>query len=105
MILPHETQALIIIGAILGIAYLGIFPTMAQKTLNRLMAVDAVLMGLALLTVGALFAGQALRFSLILFEVNWFWFTLITYGLIEVPLFLRFAKAHGIRLDGEDRSD
>ncbi|MEO1641131.1 MAG: hypothetical protein AAFU41_17985 [Pseudomonadota bacterium] len=100
-----EGQVLIIVGAILGVAYFGIFPTLEKKTINRLMALDLGLMLLALLTVGGLFSGTGVRFNLLFTEVGWVMFTVVTYALIEIPLFLRFAKKHGIPLDAGDDQD
>lgn len=100
-----EVQILILVGAILGVAYLGIFPTLEKKTLNRMMAIDFVLTIVALTAAGALFMGTGTTFTLLFFEANWVIFTIVSFALIEIPLFLRFAKAHGIRLDGSDQDD
>ncbi len=97
-----EVQILILVGVILGVAYLGIFPSMEQKTLNRMMAVDMILSTIALTVAGALFWGTDIRFNLLLFDTNWFIFTIVSFALIEVPLFLQFAKVHGIKLNGDD---
>lgn len=97
-----EVQILILVGVILGVAYLGIFPSMDEKTLNRMMAVDIVLSAIALTVAGALFWGTGIRFNLLLFDTNWFIFTIVSFAVIEVPLFLQFAKAHGIKLNGDD---
>lgn len=102
MILSPEVQVLILVGIILAVAYLGIFPTLREKTLNRLMVIDLALSVLALSVAGAWFWGTGVRFSLLVFETNWAVFTVVSYGVIEIPLFLAFAKAHGIRLDGRD---
>lgn len=97
-----EVQILILVGVILAVAYLGIFPTLENKTINRLMAIDFVLFALALTVAGALFWGTGTRFNLLLFETNWAIFTSVCFAIIEIPLFLQFAKAYGIKLDGDD---
>lgn len=102
MVVSPEAQILILVGLILAVAYLGIFPTLVEKTLNRLMLIDLGLNVLALVVAGAWFWGTGVQFTLLFFETNWAVFTIVTYALIEIPLFLRFAKAHGIRLDGRD---
>jgi len=102
MILSPEAQILILVGIILALAYLGIFPTLREKTLNRLMAIDLALSVLAVSIAGAWFWGTGVPFTLLLYETNWAIFTVVSYGVIEIPLFLAFAKAHGIRLDGSD---
>jgi hypothetical protein len=93
-----ETQILILNGVILGVAYLGIYPSLKEKTLNRIMAIDLVLTVIALVVAGALFWGSGQAFALLFFETNWSVFTLVTLFVIEAPLFFSFAKRHGINL-------
>lgn len=102
MILSPEARILILVGIILAVAYLGIFPTLREKTLTRLMVIDLALSVLALSVAGAWFWGTGVRFTLLFFQTNWAIFTIISYSVIEIPLFLAFAKANGIRLDGGD---
>ena len=99
MIAP-EGKVLILNAAVLGVAYLGIYPSMRQKTLGAMMRNDLVLTLLVLITAGALFVGSGIRFSLILFDSNWFVFTLLTAALMEIPLFLWFCRKHDIDLTG-----
>lgn len=105
MIVSPEAQILILVGLILAVAYLGIFPTLAEKTLNKLMLIDIGLNVLALVVAGAWFWGSGVAFTLVFFETNWAVFTIVCYALIEIPLFLGFAKKYGIRLDGRDDED
>jgi predicted membrane-bound spermidine synthase len=93
-----EAQILILNGVILGVAYLGIYPSLREKTLNRVMAIDLVLSIIAITVAGALFWGSAISFTLLFLKVNWAVFTVVTLMLMEAPLFLRFAKQHGIKL-------
>ena len=89
---------MILNAVILGIAYFGIYPSLQEKTLNKIMTIDVVLTVLALGVAGALFWGSGVRFSLILFSTNWLIFSLVTLALFEVPLFAWFAKRHDIKL-------
>lgn len=102
MVVSPEAQILILVGLILAVAYLGIFPTLEEKTLNKLMLIDFGLNVLALVVAGGWFWGTGVQFTLLFFETNWAVFTIVCYALIEIPIFLRFAKVHGIRLDGRD---
>jgi len=102
MVVSPELQILTLVGVILAVAYLGIFPTLRDKALHRLMVIDFALCALALIVAGGWFWGTGVRFTLLFYETNWVIFTLVSYGIIEIPLFLRFAKAYGIRLDGGD---
>ncbi len=105
MVLAPEAQILILIGLILAVAYLGIFPTLQEKTINKLMGIDLALNVLALIVAGAWFWGTDVTFTLVFYETNWVIFTIVCYALIEIPLFLNFAKKHGIRLDGRDEDE
>lgn len=105
MVISPEAQILILVGLILGITYFGIFPTLKNKSLNRLITLDLLLTVLALIVAGAWFWGTGVTFTLLFFETNWAVFTIVCYAVIEIPLFLRFAKVHGIRLDGSDGDD
>ena len=97
-----EAQILILNGVILTVAYLGIYPSLEHKTLNRIMTIDVVLSVVALTVAGALFWGTGIRFNMILFHGNWAVFSIITLFLLELPLFLRFARRHGINLFDDD---
>ncbi|SIT79127.1 hypothetical protein SAMN05421665_0887 [Yoonia rosea] len=105
MVLAPEAQILILIGIILAVAYLGIFPTLEEKTINKLMGIDLALNVLALIVAGAWFWGTGVTFTLVFYETNWAIFTIVCFALLEIPLFLNFAKKHGIRLDGRDDHD
>ncbi|WP_411890387.1 hypothetical protein [Yoonia sp. SDW83-1] len=93
-----EAQILILNGVILAVAYLGIYPSLEEKTLNRIMTIDVVLSALALTVAGALFWGTGTRFNMLFFHSNWAIFTIITLFVMEVPIFLNFARKHGINL-------
>ena len=49
-----------------------------------------------LAVTGVLFWESNPRFSLVFFETNWFLFTLITYTILELPLFALYVKARGL---------
>lgn len=97
-----EAKILVINATIVLIAYLGIYPSMPQKTGKAMARSDAVLTALSLLTAGALFAGKGVSFSLILFNTNWFVFSFLTFMLIETPFLIRFCRRHDIDLFGGD---
>ncbi len=98
-----EAKILILNAAVLAVAYLGIYPSMREKTLPALLRNDLALTLLVLITAGALFAGTGTRFSLILLDTNWFGFTLLTSMAMELPLFLWFCKKHDIDMTGGER--
>ena len=95
-----EVKILILNAAVLAVAYAGIYPSLREKTLRRMMQCDVVLTIAVMVAAGALFAGSGIRFGLILFDANWFFFTLLTLMAMEAPLFLWFCKRHGIEIGG-----
>ncbi|MDO5605545.1 MAG: hypothetical protein Q4G25_10340 [Paracoccus sp. (in: a-proteobacteria)] len=95
-----EIKILILNAVTLGIAYLGIYPSMREKTLAGMMRNDLVLTGLAVIVAGALFMGTGTRFGLIWFSTNWLVFSLVTLMIMEIPLFMWFCRRHGIDLNG-----
>jgi predicted membrane-bound spermidine synthase len=95
-----EAQILILNAVILGVAYLGIYPSLQDKTLNRIMAIDLLLSVLAVTVAAALFWGSGTRFTLLFFNVNWLVFSMVTLFVVEIPLFVHFAQKHGIDLHG-----
>ncbi|WBU57210.1 hypothetical protein [Paracoccus sediminicola] len=97
-----ELQILSVNATILATAYLGIYPTMRQRTLNRMLRTDLVLTGIALVTAWGLFGGARISFDALLFDTNWFLFSLLSLSFMETPLFLWFCKRNGIDLTAGD---
>lgn len=91
-----EFQILIINAASLVVAYLGILPGLKRKSLRALAMTDAAVTVIAVTTAGMLFRGSGQGFGLLGFEVNWLIFSLVTFALMEGPLFVWFARKHGI---------
>jgi hypothetical protein len=91
-----ELQILIINATCLAIGYFGIYPALARKSLVAVGLGDLVVSVVALGTAGALFWGTGVEFRLIGLSVNWFVFALTTLIAMGLPLFLWFARRHGI---------
>ena len=97
-----ELQILIINGVLLAYAYFWAYPALSDKKLSVIMTRDIAISFASLCLAGALFWGSGTAFSVILFETNWFWFTVITLFVIETPLFYWFVRKHGIDLNTFD---
>lgn len=95
MIAP-ELQILSINAVALGLAYGAILPGLVGRSLWQLALADAVVGLVELVTAGALFWGSGVRFSMLLFEVNWLVFAAFSFAILELPLFRWFARRHGI---------
>ena len=78
------------------ITYLMIYPRFAGRNVNKLVVNDCLAMLISLAIAGAIFQDTGYDFSLLVIDVNWFWFSLTSYMLIETPFALRYIKKHKI---------
>ena len=102
MNLPAELHILGLVLMVFCVAYFAIFPKVENKTLHRLMFVDLALVGVLLAIAGSVYANTGVRFSLLVMDVNWWVFTLITAAIVEIPFFLWFCRKWGIDLSGDE---
>ncbi len=93
-----ELKVLIFVAATLGFAYVAVYPRLKQKSLTRMMQIDLLLSVMMLACVGAVYAGTATPFSMVLFHTPWWLFTLICAAIVEAPLFWWFCKRWDIDL-------
>lgn len=89
-----EGIILSIVVGILFIAYAVIYPFFVGPKLEKWLVLDVLFSILALIIVGCLFWGADFRFKLPFIGLNWFWFTLLAYGIIEIPLAIWYANKH-----------
>ncbi|WP_046006594.1 hypothetical protein [Pseudoalteromonas rubra] len=92
-----ELQVILLNVIILCLAYFVIYPRYAGSDLKKVSIQDLIATLVSLAIVGSVYYGSGLAFSLVLFEVNWAWFTVITFTLIELPLCYWYAKRHGVK--------
>ena len=97
-----ELTILIINAVFLAYAYLWAYPSLPEKTWRAIMARDIAISLAALGVAAALYWGRGERFSLVLFQTNWFVFSALTLMAMETPLFLRFAKKYGLTWEDPD---
>lgn len=83
-----ELQAAAICLAGLFIGYVGIFANLKPPRMGRLLLLDGAVFVVCAVTVGALYGASGVQFSIGFGQVNWFWFTLIAYAVLEIPFFL-----------------
>ena len=83
-------------------AYLVFYPLFAGDNLNKLSLYDIVISLIPVTIVGFEYWGSGQSFDLLLFKANWFWFTVITYALIEIPLSILYMYKTGM-LDKKKR--
>lgn len=101
--LDSPEQFVIVVNAvILLIAYFYVYPRFAGADLQRLSINDLIANACALLVVGWLYGGTGQRFDLLVAEVGWFAFTLVTFLLMEIPLFVLYSRRYGLFSRSDD---
>ena len=79
--------------------YLYIYPKIAGNNIDKLALLDLVAWSFVLVLVGYKYWGTDYEFSLLLFNTNWFWFTVIVYSAIEIPFFIWYCKKHDVSFE------
>ena len=92
----NESLVVFLVLVTLVTAYFWIYPTYAGSDVVKMAWLDLAVGAVPLAVTGVLFWESNPRFSLVFFETNWFLFTLITYTLLELPLFALYVKARGL---------
>lgn len=93
-----ELIVLILNSIILLLAYYVIYPRFVRNNLNKLLINDVMVSLVAIVIAGSIYYGSDMTFSLIITTTNWFWFSLLSYTIIEIPLMLRYLKKHNISI-------
>ncbi|MGS0682810.1 hypothetical protein ACVBIL_16855 [Shewanella sp. 125m-7] len=91
-----ELSIITLIAIVIAMSYLSIYPKVAGSDINRLLWSDIGISAFVLTLVGIKYWGTGHEFSLLMFDTNWFWFTLIMYATIEVPAAMWYAQKHNI---------
>lgn len=88
-----EFTIILLNAVIIIIAYVSVYPKLAGKNLNRVALFDCLASGLALVIVANKYWGTDVSFDFLIAELNWFWFTLLSYSIIEIPVALWYFRA------------
>lgn len=94
--MPAELIILLLDAALIVFCYQLLYPRQVGSSRARLIINDAIATVVALMVAGSLYAGSEQTFLLLVVEVNWFWFTLITYSLMELPFAIRYMRRHNM---------
>ncbi|MBU2893487.1 hypothetical protein KO495_09175 [Colwellia sp. D2M02] len=97
--MTFELPIIVLNLVIILLAYLWFYPTSVGNNINKIAWYDCFVSGLALLVVGFKYWGSGQVFSLLGWEMNWFWFTLLSFTLIEIPILLWYFRQYP--LEGE----
>lgn len=94
--LSPEGQVFITVIGCLAVAYFVLYQLLRPRTVQRMSIYDLGVTGAILLLTGASYWGTGTKFSLLVFETNWFIFTSVVTLLVEAPLMYWFVKRNNI---------
>ena len=81
-----ELSIILLNVTILLLAYTWLYPKIAGKNLQKVAQFDFLVSALPLIIVASKYWGLAIVFDFLSYQLNWFWFTLLSYSLIEIPI-------------------
>lgn len=87
-----ELSIVLLNAVIIVIAYLWVYPKLAGKDINKVALYDCVASCLAITIVASKYWGMSISFEFLFMQLNWFWFTLISYSVIEIPIALWYFR-------------
>ncbi|WP_462171246.1 hypothetical protein [Pseudoalteromonas xiamenensis] len=91
-----EIAIILLTLIVLVFCYGVVNPRFAGSNFNKISLQDLLASIVVFSVVGSVYYGSGKTFSLFITEVNWFWFTLIVYAVIELPCFLWYRRQYGI---------
>jgi hypothetical protein len=97
-----EATLLAINAAFLAFAYGWVYPGLQDKRITSILRYDLAVSAGALLVAGLLYAGSGIGFDLLFFTAPWWVFSLLSFAVIEFPVWEWFRRKHGISYDEFD---
>ena len=94
-----ETPELLVIAinlSLILISYLLVYPWFVGSNFDKLIINDLIVSSISLLISGSIFWGEEVNFNALLFTANWFWFSVLTYLIIEFPFMTRYMKKYAV---------
>lgn len=93
-----EQVILLLNMIVVGLGYFVIYPRVAGNSFSKITGHDVIATCVVLAISASLYYGSSIEFKLLIIDVNWFWFTLLTYAAIEVPVLLWYIKKYKVEL-------
>lgn len=97
-----ELSIVIINLVALAIAYLYIYPKYGGNDVKRLAWLDIGVGGLLLLVLAPFNWDSPNGYTFFVFDTNWWSFAILSYALLELPLFFLYVKARGLGAEYRD---
>ncbi|PAV26685.1 hypothetical protein C8D92_102469 [Tamilnaduibacter salinus] len=91
-----EAAVLLLNVAVIVVAYGLVYPAFAAGNLRRLAVNDLVATAIPLTVVGSVFWGTDESFNALVIDLNWFWFTLLTFFAIEAPFMVWYFRRYQV---------
>ncbi len=94
----YELIIILINLLIISFAYLWLYKRVAGSDAKKLAKYDLLSSCVALFISGIIFWNSQIIFEIFGVEFNWFWFTLVTFFIIELPFSLWYFKKYDVWL-------
>ena len=91
-----EIQVIIAALIALAIAYLLVYPRFAKDDVKRMAWLDIVVGAILLGALAPFYWNSEPEFSFFTFDTSWWFFAILIYALLEMPLFFLYIKARGL---------
>ncbi len=78
------------------VSYFFIYPIFVKDDRKKLLKFDIGISLVAFIIAWRLYSGSEIKFDLILFKTDWFWFSLITYLIAEMIAFRGYLKIYKV---------
>ena len=92
----NELLIVFYILATLATAYLWFYPKVIGENVKLMAWMDVLVTGIPVAISALLFWESDPTFRLFIFDLNWFFFTLLVMFAIELPIFLLYLRARGL---------
>lgn len=92
----NELLVVFYILATLAVAYLWFYPKFIGNNLKLMAWVDIIVTSIPVGISAILFWQTDPTFRFFVFDLNWFFFTVLALTIIELPIFLLYLKARGL---------
>ena len=87
-----ELTVILLNMIVLVFAYGLLNPVFSGSNLAKVSFQDLMALSISLLITGTSLPAKTVGFSIILFDVNWFCFTVLSFMALKIPLFVWYAK-------------
>ncbi|MBE0458570.1 MAG: hypothetical protein ACTJIB_08285 [Pseudoalteromonas prydzensis] len=92
-----ELTLIVLAAIMIALGYGFIYPRFAGNDFKKVSMQDMFATAVTLFIAASLYYNSNIEFNWLGFKLNWFWFTLLTYLIIEIPVCLLYAKKHNMK--------